>query len=380
MEDLRAVMSQYSSGRVRSPNQLSHRSNSPILNETVDTEGEVNERAQLLSEKKRWAQERKVDELRWAEEMAQLAREKRAWAEEKEEFNRRLQAELTKEREAWEKEKLEMTLRHKKELERIQDHHTEEIQLLSSPEKIRENFPSTLSELQKEHMKLRNEYEKVVNELKFCQAELLELRAGDQAGSEGQEEPILRNGEPSLAREVERLQKDLKITRSALEHERRARQRDQSVMEDLQRMLEKKEEEEDSDQQDDKTWQHERALLERAHVKDMMELKAQHESNRASDYANFKMILAEEQEKLSTLEEAWKGLLAGTHDAQLSYNTQKLSTGKTLLHVTCATVRQIGKGDSASNSIPRRSEEISFTERMNLTGGVRLSANKEPSM
>eukprot|EP00960_Hanusia_phi_P067193 766569-Hanusia_phi.AAC.3 len=392
MEDLKALMSQYSSNRVRSPSQLSQRSNSPSLNETLDHDGEANERVQFLNEKKRWAQERKLDELRWAEEMAVLAREKRSWAEEKEDYSRRLQAELSKERDTWDREKLELSLQHKKELERLQSQHTEEIRLLSSTERPQVNFPSTLSELQLEHTKLKNEFEKVVNELKRCQMELLEVKVGEHTNQDRQVE-MLKNGEPSLAREVERLQKDLKITRSALEHERQGRLRDQSLMEEMQKLLERTEEE--SSREEARSWQHERALLERAHVKDMMELKAQHESIRASDFTNFKTILAEEQEKLATLEEAWKGLLAGTHDAQLSYSTQKLSTGKTLLHVmpmmlmeavnaadisfqvTCATVRQIGKGDSASNSIPRRSEEISFTERMNLTAGVKPAASNQ---
>lgn len=76
----------------------------------------------------------------------------------------------------------------------------------------------------------------------------------------------------------------------------------------------------------------------------------------------------EHQEKANVLEDAWKGLLAGTHDAQLSYSTQRLSTGSTLLHVTCATVRHVGAGSTAGTSKPRPSESVSLQDRQRMTG------------
>ena len=73
-------------------------------------------------------------------------------------------------------------------------------------------------------------------------------------------------------------------------------------------------------------WQQKRAILERAHIKDMIELQEQQAELREDDMINFRAVLKEEHDKLKMVEDAWKGLLAGTHDAQLSYNTQRLST------------------------------------------------------
>jgi len=78
-------------------------------------------------------------------------------------------------------------------------------------------------------------------------------------------------------------------------------------------------------------WQQKRAILERAHIKDMMQLKEQQAELREDDIINFRAVLKEEHAKLKMVEDAWKGLLAGTHDAQLSYNTQRLSTVDTFL-------------------------------------------------
>ena len=44
-------------------------------------------------------------------------------------------------------------------------------------------------------------------------------------------------------------------------------------------------------------------------------------------------LLAEERERLAALEGAWKGVLGGTHDAEIKCNTQKLSTGTMYVYV-----------------------------------------------
>ena len=41
----------------------------------------------------------------------------------------------------------------------------------------------------------------------------------------------------------------------------------------------------------------------------------------------FRLLLSEVREKLATLEQAWNGVLAGTHDAEIKCSTQRLSTG-----------------------------------------------------
>lgn len=44
--------------------------------------------------------------------------------------------------------------------------------------------------------------------------------------------------------------------------------------------------------------------------------------------ANPRILLGEEREKVATLETAWRGVLEGTHDAEIKSSTQRLSTGE----------------------------------------------------
>ena len=46
-----------------------------------------------------------------------------------------------------------------------------------------------------------------------------------------------------------------------------------------------------------------------------------------TDLLTSSVLLGEVREKLDTLEKAWNGILAGTHDAEIKCNTQRLSTG-----------------------------------------------------
>eukprot|EP00293_Proteomonas_sulcata_P010227 CAMPEP_0184315844 /NCGR_PEP_ID=MMETSP1049-20130417/86043_1 /TAXON_ID=77928 /ORGANISM="Proteomonas sulcata, Strain CCMP704" /LENGTH=109 /DNA_ID=CAMNT_0026634557 /DNA_START=90 /DNA_END=416 /DNA_ORIENTATION=- len=101
-------------------------------------------------------------------------------------------------------------------------------------------------------------------------------------------------------------------------------------------------------------------------MKDMMKQKDSQADSQKSDIGHFRAVLEEERQKLRELEEAWRGLLSGTHDAKLTYNTQRLSTGKTIIHLTCATVRQAGEGQSSGASTPRRPESISSYDRFQM--------------
>ena len=71
-------------------------------------------------------------------------------------------------------------------------------------------------------------------------------------------------------------------------------------------------------------WMQKKAILERAHIKDMTELKEQQEGLRESDLANFRALLKEEQDKLQILEKAWTGLLAGPASSNLNPKTKSL--------------------------------------------------------
>jgi hypothetical protein len=74
------------------------------------------ERANLTSEKKRWALDRNVQDQRWAEEMAQISRrEKRIWGAEGKDSHLAFQKEQAK----WDQERKSMMEKHRLELDDI---------------------------------------------------------------------------------------------------------------------------------------------------------------------------------------------------------------------------------------------------------------------
>mmetsp|Transcript_65683 Transcript_65683/g.106484 ORF Transcript_65683/g.106484 Transcript_65683/m.106484 type:complete len:490 (-) Transcript_65683:227-1696(-) len=384
------------------------------------------ERAKMTREKKQWALQSKSEEKRWADDMAQLSREKRMWAEEKDRLTspRVLQSEKSR----WDQERRSLAEQHRQEIEELMarvstasENPPTSAELAHAPssatEADRAQWEQDCQQMGNEITDLRSTLENLEQTLKNSEQtkeeigkrlhtadmwkneaqtksddleQLLQLeRSGAEAGKEqikqlkglqskseeivskAHREALGKSQTQTLASQAHcnKIQLELDSTRAQLAEEKRGHSEQRSAAETLRSIME---EEVGETKAEREKWQQKRAILERAHIKDMIELQEQQAELREDDMINFRAVLKEEHDKLKMVEDAWKGLLAGTHDAQLSYNTQRLSTGTTLLHVTCATVRQVGAGASAIVSKPRQAESVSVHDRLRMTGALGL--------
>ena len=417
------------------------------------------ERAKMTREKKQWALDRKAEEKRWAEDMAQLSREKRMWAEEKERLNS--PRVLHSERDKWDQERKSLLQQHQREIDEL----TERLSRAAEDAPSQPSAPPAAADggdaaaLERARAEWEQERQRLGSELAdlsvaleaakrdLKSAQVAKLEAEDQLaaaehkaedaerrlkleqasgeardvqlkelkGSKEQADALIAKAHKEaldksqaqvLAAEARcrDMQAELDTARAELAAERANTREHKSAAETLKSIMD---EELGETKAEREKWMQKKAILERAHIKDMMELKEQQAELRESDMVNFRALLKEEQEKRRTLEVAWTGLLAGvippplmrsraqrsrvpgmrsrfprrthgrggsttrlpttgTHDAQLSYNTQRLSTGSTLLHVTCATVRQVGAGTpeksaASSERARRRHSTLAFS-------------------
>ena len=107
---------------------------------------------------------------------------------------------------------------------------------------------------------------------------------------------------------IKELQEEIDIAHAELAKERMNTLEHKSAAETMKSIMD---EELGETKAEREKWMQKKAILERAHIKDMTELKEQQEGLRESDLANFRALLREEQGKLQILEKAWTGLLAG---------------------------------------------------------------------